>query len=62
LSLLKYVGELKVTTRTIKLKVPEWIDEKMAKIIFELGLAELKKDFHRKAEILAYLEAKKWST
>jgi len=35
---------------------------KNGKIIFELGLAELKKDFHRKAEILAYLEAKKWST
>jgi len=44
------------------LKVPDWIDEKMAKLIFELGLAELKKDFHRKAEVLAYLEAKEWNT
>ncbi|MHA1581760.1 MAG: hypothetical protein ACTSYM_04595 [Candidatus Baldrarchaeia archaeon] len=48
MSLLKYVGGLKVTTRTVKLKVPEWIDEKMAKLIFELGLAELKKIFIEK--------------
>jgi len=49
---------IKMATRTVKLRVPEWVDEKMAKLIFELGLAELKRDFHKKAEVLAYLEAK----
>ena len=45
---------------TIQIQVPDWIDEKIAKLIFELGLAELRRDFHKKAEILAYFEAKGW--
>jgi len=47
-----------VETKTVSLKVPEWMDEKIAKLIFELGLAELGRDFHKKAEVLAYLKAK----
>jgi len=32
---------------TIQIEVPEGIDKKYAKLIFELGLAELTRDFHK---------------
>ncbi|HDI42315.1 MAG TPA: hypothetical protein ENF62_00855 [Candidatus Bathyarchaeota archaeon] len=44
--------------RVVSLRVPGWVDERLARLIFELGLAELMRDFHRKAEVLAYIEAK----
>ena len=47
--------------KQVTIEVPEEIDEKMAKLIFELGLAVMKRDFHKKAEILAYLEAREWN-
>ena len=47
--------------KQIMLDVPEHVDEKLAKLIFELGLSIIERDFHKKAEILAYFEAKGWS-
>ena len=44
--------------RVVSLRVPGWVDERLARLIFELGLAELMRDFHKKAEVLAYIEAK----
>jgi hypothetical protein len=46
--------------KQITLEVPEDIDEKIAKLLFELGLAIMRRDFHKKAEILAYFEARGW--
>lgn len=46
--------------KQVTLEVPEHIDEKLAKLVFELGLAIIERDFHRKAEILAYFEARGW--
>jgi len=45
----------------VTIKVPGNIDKKVAELIFNLGLAVLKRDFHKRAEILAYFEAKGWS-
>ncbi|GBC69969.1 hypothetical protein HRbin01_01676 [archaeon HR01] len=47
---------------TITVEVPESIPEDKASLIYELGLSELTRDFHRKAEIIAYMEAKGWIT
>jgi methylase of polypeptide subunit release factors len=46
--------------KQITLEVPEHIDEELARLIFELGLSVIEKDFHKKAEILAYFEARGW--
>ena len=46
---------------TITVDVPESIPDDKAGLIYGLGLAELTRNFHRKAEILAYMEAKGWA-
>lgn len=45
----------------VTIKVPEDVDKKVAELIFELGLSVLKRDFHKRAEILAYFEARGWN-
>jgi methylase of polypeptide subunit release factors len=49
--------------KQIVIEIPEdieSIDKKIAQLLFELGLAIMRRDFHKKAEILAYFEARGW--